>query len=326
MNIKLITDREQKNLLYKVARAYYEDGLTQEQIGQRFGLSRIKISRLLNQAREERIVNITLIPPDDEHIEMERALEDMYDLHEVLIARPSINNQAATRVALGITAANCLMRTLRGEEIVAFNWGSTLLAMVEALQSPTGAPIRDWPRIKVVQSLGGLGSPEADVYSAGLVHRLARTFGAKARILAAPGIVSSPSLRQELLADKQISNTIDMAARADIALMGIGQLTPQSAIMQAKILSPAEYDQLQSLKVVGDIGLRFFDADGNTIKHEINLRIVGLTLDQIKAIPRTIGIAGGLDKTEAIHAALRGKLINVLVTDINVAKRLLKTP
>ena len=322
--MKTVTERDHNNLLHKVARAYYEDELTQELIGQRFGLSRIKISRLLRQAREEGIVKISLSMPKDEHVDLERSLENKYGLNEVLIARPAADDAESIRIALGFTAANCLMRTLRGEEIVAFNWGGTLLALVEALQSPTGAMIRDWPKIKIVQSLGGLGSPEADVYSAGLVHRLARTFGAKARILAAPGIVTSASVCRELMKDEQIFNTIELASKADIALMGIGQLTPKSAIMQANIIPMKEYKQFLGLNVVGDIGLRFFDENGICINHEINERVLGLTLEQIKKIPRAIGVAGGPDKFKSIHAALKGKLINVLVTDIFTANRLME--
>ena len=114
MNKYLMTDSDHYNFLYKVARAYYEDDLTQEQIGQRFGLSRIKISRLLRQARQEKIVRITLVMPSDEQVEMERTLEASYGLDEVLIAQPTDDSPTAIRAALGETAANCLMRTLRG--------------------------------------------------------------------------------------------------------------------------------------------------------------------------------------------------------------------
>jgi DNA-binding transcriptional regulator LsrR (DeoR family) len=312
-----------QNLLYKVAVAYYEDDLTQEQIGRRFGLSRMKISRLLSQARRDQIVRINLIAPDDGHVELERGLEALYGLDEVIIASPADNSQEGIRVALGETAADYLMRTLRGNEVVALTWGNTLLRMVDALQSASGAPIRDWPGIKIVQSLGGLGNPEADIYSAGLVHRLARTLGAKALMLAAPGIVASPAVREALLADKQISNTLDQAAKADIALMGIGRLIPHSVIQLSNIISSEELCELNDLGAVGDIGLRFFDAEGHLIEHGINDRILGLSLDQIKSLPRVIGVSGGPEKFEVLRAALKGKLLDVLITDIANARLLL---
>jgi len=111
--------------------------------------------------------------------------------------------------------------------------------------------------------------------------------------------------------------------------VGIGRPTVNSVVMQANILTEAEFAALQALGAVGDprvavgdIGLRFFDADGRAIPHAINDRIIGLTLEQIRAIPRVIGVAGGPEKFEVIRAALRGQLINVLVTDEDNARQL----
>jgi len=309
------SDPETQKLLYKVAKAYYEDGLTQQEIGQRFGLSRIKVSRLLNQAREEKIVHITINAPQASYAGLERELETGYGLHEALVI-PTYDDRHDLHNALGLAAAGCLVRSLQGNEVLGLTWGNTLLSTVAAL------PANNWPEMRVVQMLGGLGHPEADVYGADLVHRTAQTFGAKARMLAAPGIVASPEVRAALLADAQIADTLALAAQADIALVGIGRPTVNSVVMQSNILTEAEFAALQALGAVGDIGLRFFDADGRAIPHAINERIIGLTLEQIRAIPRVIGVAGGPEKSEVIRAALRGQLINVLVTDEANARRL----
>jgi DNA-binding transcriptional regulator LsrR (DeoR family) len=92
--------------------------------------------------------------------------------------------------------------------------------------------------------------------------------------------------------------------------------------MQSGILSEAEFAELQACGAVGDIALRFFDANGQPVQHEIFDRMIGLDLDQIRKIPRVIGAAGGEAKVEVIRAALRGKLINVLVTDERTAVNL----
>jgi DNA-binding transcriptional regulator LsrR (DeoR family) len=177
--------------------------------------------------------------------------------------------------------------------------------------------------MKVVQILGGLGRPEAETHGTDLTRRMAQAFGAKPRLLPAPGIVSNKLVRDALMADVQIADTLALAARADVALVGIGRPTPGSVVLQAGILTEEELEQLQAFGAVGDIALRFFDANGQLVDHEIQDRIIGLELDQIKKAPRVIGAAGGEDKFEVIRAALRGKLINVLVTDIRTATRLL---
>ncbi len=321
-----MNDLESLKVLHKVAKAYYEDSLTQEQIGLRFGLSRIRVSRLLSQARNERIVQISIVAPDDGRVDLERAIEARYGLDEVLIADETDNSPAATLAVLGETAAACLIRTLHGDETVALSWGNTPRAVVDALQGSTVMPIRDWTAMRVVQSLGGLGDPEAEVYGAGLTNRLAHTLGAKAHLLQAPGIVASPAVCEALQADPYVARTLALAARANIALMGIGSLTHASVPTRTNILTAEEFAQLRDLGAVGDIGLRFFDADGRTVDHQVNQRVVGLTLKQLKAIPRVLGVAGGPGKYEVVRAALRGKLINVLITDIGTARRLLEEP
>jgi DNA-binding transcriptional regulator LsrR (DeoR family) len=304
-------------LLVKIAKSYYDDGLTQKEIGERLGLSRIKVSRLLSAAREAEIVQIHIVAPEDDYVDLERALGARYGLDEVLITAPPTNDATHIRIALGQVAARCVVRGLRGDETLALTWGSTLRAVVDALA------LRDWPEMRVVQSLGGLGRPDADVYGADLVQRTARALGARARILSAPGIVPSREVRDALLADPQIADTLSLAAHADIALVGIGRPTSNSVVRRSRILAEETVAELTALGAVGDIGLCFFDAYGKPVAHEINERIIGLTLDQMAGIPRVIGVAGGPEKFGVIRAALRGGLIDVLVTDADNAHRLL---
>lgn len=309
-----VSDR--KKLLYKIARAYYEDELTQAEIGKRFGLSRIKISRLLQQAREEKIVQITVTPFQDPNTELEEQIETHYNLDEAVVVTPSFYDKETIAHELGQASVDCLLRSLQGHETVAISWGTTLLAVVEAL------PSQYWPDMKIVQMLGGLGPPESETHATDLTRRMAQAFGAKPRLLPAPGIVNNQMVRDALLADPQIADTLALAANADIGLVGIGIPVPDSVVMQAGAILPTQAESLKQEGAVGDIALCFFDADGQPIEHEINNLLIGLTLDQIKSIPRVIAVAGGLPKLEVIRAALRGNLINVLVTDSRVAARL----
>ena len=312
-------DSERRKLLYKIAMGYYEDGLTQEEIAHRSGLSRIKVSRLLDQARRERIVQISIIPAQDPKPELERRLEAIYRLDEVSVV--GLPTGAGLLRELGRAAAGYLMSRLQGGEVIGMSWGSTLRAVVDAL------PAESWPDMRVVQINGGLGRPEAETHGADLTRRMAESLGARPVMLSAPGIVASRMVRDALLADPQIAEPLALAARADVALVGIGAPTPDAVIRQlGALVSAAEIEAIKALGGVGDIALRYFDAHGRPVEHEINNRIIGLDLDQMKRLPRVIGVAGGSEKLEVIRAAARGRLVSVLITDEETAHRLLEEP
>lgn len=313
----MATDSEHRKFLYKIARAYHEDGLTQREIAMRFGISRIKVSRLLQQARDEKIVQISIVPPVDTNADLERALEKRYGLLEAVIVTPNSYDQASVVAALGPAAANNLVRCLEGNEIVGLSWGSTLRAVIDAL------PAMNRPELTVVQLLGGLGRPEAEVHGTDLARRMAQSFNAKLRLIPAPGIVSSKLVRDALMQDMQISDTLALAEGADVALLGIGTPFQGSVVAQANILSQNEITELLNGGAVGDIALRFFDGDGRQVKHEINDRTIGLDLEKMRNIPRRIGVAGGEGKLDVIRGALLGNYINVLITDDLTAMQLL---
>ena len=314
----MTTDSEHRKFLYKIAQAYYEDVLPQREIAKRFGISRIKVSRLLQQARDEKIVQITIVPPVDSNADIERALEKRYGLLEVVIVTPPSYDQASVVSALGPAAADNLVRCLEGNEIVGLSWGTTLHAVIEAL------PVMNWPELTVVQVLGGLGRPEAEVHGTDLARRMAQSFNSKLRLIPAPGVVKSKMVRDALLEDPQIADTLSLAARADVLLLGIGIPLYGSVVSQSDILSQDEVAQLVNDGGVGDIALRFFNRDGQPIEHEVNERTIGLTLEQIRNVPRRIGVAGGEGKLDVIRGALLGGYINVLITDDLTAMALLE--
>jgi len=314
----MVAGSDINRLLYKVAKAYYQDNLTQEQIGDRFDLSRVKVSRLLQQARDAGIVHIIIVPPAVSNADVERELEGRFGLDEAVVVTPPDHSKPAVVRMVGQAAADYLGRHLHGHEVLGLSWGNTLAAVVQAL-----APQR-WRSMKVVQILGGLGRPEAETYGADLTHRLAQTLGGRARLVPAPGVVASQVVRDALLADPQISDTLSLAAHADVLLVGIGSpADPASVVRQTHILTDEEFTELGARGAVGDIALRFFDAAGRSVEHDIENRMIGLDLNQIRHVPRVVGVAGGPDKLEAIHGALCGRLIDVLVTDDHSAAWLL---
>lgn len=313
------TSHEEHRLFYKIAEAYYVDELTQQQIAGRFGLSRPKVSRLLKKAREERIVNITLVPPAGDVAALERALERAYALNEVVVVTVSAPaDSAAVARELGPAAAECILRGIGGDQVLGLAWGRAITHAVDALPSQT------WPDVTVVQLSGGLGPAGALEHSTELARRAAQKLGAKLRLIPAPGIVSTEAAAEALRADRQIAETLALAAQADVAVVGLGVPVPDSVLLRdGDIVTADDLAALQAANAVGDIALRYIDPDGAPLNLELNARIIGLTLEQLKHIPRVIGVAGGEAKYRMIRAALRGGLLDVLVTDHVTAQGLL---
>lgn len=311
---------ELHRLLYRMAQAYYLEGQTQQEIAQRFGLSRPKVSRLLQRARDEQIVSITLVPPRGGAAELEAALERRFGLQEVVLVAASDPRDSGTVAReLGPAAAECLLRCLSGTETVGLAWGRTVLGMVNAL------PQQAWPELTIVQISGGLGPVGVVEHSTEVARRAAQRLNARLRLIPAPGIVSTQAAAQVLRGDPQIAETLALARRADVAVVGLGIPSANSVLLRdGSILRLEDLDQLKAAGAVGDVALRYLDTWGDSVELEMNDRVIGLTLDEIREIPRVIGVAGGTDKVEVVRAALRGQVLDVLVSDEATARRLLE--
>jgi DNA-binding transcriptional regulator LsrR (DeoR family) len=310
-------------LVAKVARLYYERGLKQAEIARLLEISQPTCSRLLKRALAERIVRIIVTPPAGTCLELEEALQSLYHLKEAIVVDVAEDEEQILR-ALGTAAAYYLETTLKPEDVVGISsWSATLLATVDAMGTP--AAHASAGRARVVQILGGVGSPGAEVHATHLTQRLARLIGAEAIFLPAPGVVGSPKARGVLMEDPFVKKAVAQFGRVTLALVGIGAVKPSRLLASSgNAFQPAELAALRQRGAVGDVCLRFFDAEGRPVATELDGRVIGMGLRQLRAVSRSVGVAGGFRKFTAILGALRGRFVNVLVTDRRTAERLLK--
>jgi DNA-binding transcriptional regulator LsrR (DeoR family) len=306
-------------LLYKVSKLYYEHGLTQREIAERLFLSRPKISRLLQQARDEGIVQITIFSPANTYGYLEEKLEEKFGLLEAIVIESSNPDvQTITTREIGIAAADYLQRTVQDNQILGISWGSTLNTMVHALR-PTDAH-----NLHVVQIIGGLGPPNADTHATFICSRMTQILNGKLTVLPAPGIVDHQDVKSALMTDRHVKAAFDMFSKIDVAFVGIGAPTPTSVVLRdGLIINQDDVDGLVAQGAVGDIALRFFNHQGHSMDSTIEKRVIGISIDELKQIKRVIGVSGGPEKTAAILAALLGGLTNVLITDHKTAENLL---
>jgi DNA-binding transcriptional regulator LsrR (DeoR family) len=193
------------------------------------------------------------------------------------------------------------------------------LAAVDAMR-----PLARAGADRALQLIGGVGNPAAEGHAARLTQRFAELTGAKPTFLLAPGIATSREVRDAMLQDHFVRAALEDLNRVTLALVGIGSLEPSTLLQSSgNFFSKRELAELAARGAVGDICLRFFDAAGNHVPSKVDQRVIGVTLAQLRNVDRCVGIAGGQRKYEAIRGAVRGKLVNVLITDHLTAERLI---
>jgi DNA-binding transcriptional regulator LsrR (DeoR family) len=301
---------------------YYTQGLRQIEICERLGIHQSTVSRALKKAEREGIVRFTVSLPAGTHTNVENELQARFGIDEAIVVE-CLDDESQIARDLGATAAFYLETTLKPEDVIGIScWSAALLGMVEALH-----PSQRWKTTRVVQILGGVGNPNAEVHAAQLTRRLADLLGGVATLLPAPGVVGSSKARQVLMNDRFVREVFASFPSITLALVGIGATEPSRALASSgNVFSSQELKRLSARGAVGDICLRFFDYEGNPVVTDLNERVISIELEQLRKIKRVVAVAGGRRKVAAIRGALMGKLINVLITDLTTAGQLLGTP
>ncbi len=315
-----MTYTDELRLISKVARLYYEHGLQQAEIGEFLSLSQATVSRLIKRAHDEKIVRTSVTTPTGVYTDLEDALVQAYDIKDAIVTDSAIDDDEVVLRDIGAAAAFYLENSIRNGEVIGISsWSATLLAMVESMH-----PVPHVKGVKVVQILGGVGNPAAETYATRLVSRLVQLVHGEPVFLAAPGVLGNEDTQKALLEDPLIRDSMKHFEQVTLALVGIGEVKPSSLLATSgNVFTMDELEDLRQHGAKGDILVRFFDQDGQPIMSALNERVVGMNLEQLRQVRRSVGIAGGKRKVEAIRAALRGKLVNRLITDQFTAKRLI---
>ncbi len=306
-------------LMTRVARLYHEEGLTQTEVARRLGLTQVAVSRMLKKAQESGIVRTTVVTPPGAFTDLEDLLEQKFSLQQAIVGDAVRDSEESVLSAIGSAAAQFLESTLKAGEVIGISsWSTTLLSMVDHMH-----PISKAENCLVVQMLGGVGNPSAEQHANRLAIRLARLVHGEARFLSAPGLVGSARAAKVLLEDRSVSETVALFANVSLALVGVGALEPSALVASSgNTFSRAELEDLQKSGAVGDICLCFYDAAGRQVRGALDGRVIGIDLESLRRVQRSVALCGGKKKFPAILGALRGQWVNTLITDQYTAQRL----
>jgi DNA-binding transcriptional regulator LsrR (DeoR family) len=296
-----------------VARRHYLDGRTKVQIADEFGISRFKVTRLLNEALEQGVVTISVSLPENVNIELAARLRRRFGLKRVVVVESPDDSPEAVRNSIGQAAARILMDSIHDGDVVGIANGRTINATTQHITSLA--------RCDVVQLTGMALSVEAD--SVELVRRVSAISGGTPHAIYAPLTVATEATASALRADPNIMQAIELFPKVTIAVVAVGSWEPADSQLFLS-LTPAERETLLARDVCADVAGGLLDSQGRSMD-DLADRTIGMSLEELRAIPQLMVIGGGVRKVNAIHAVLKSQLASILVTDVRVACDILKS-
>ena len=297
-------------LLIEVAMLYYEEGRTQAEIGRRVGTSRSTVSRLLQEARARGVVQISIDYSLARDSLLERELRERFALKEVRVLRSFGRSESEIIGGMGQLAASYLDEVVSDGMTVGVSYGRSVASVVQRVKP------KNLSDLVVLQVIGALGSGNPLQDGPDLARQLANTCGATYRYLHAPLMVESVRTRELLSHEPLVRDLLQTARQADVILMGVSPLTPDTAgLIFTDYLNKADLEKLSASGAVGHMCAQFFGADGQLTDTPFNERAITIGLKTLRDVREVVTVAGGAGKAQAILGALRGGYTDVLVTD-----------
>jgi deoxyribonucleoside regulator len=302
----------------EAAKMYYELDYSQQKIAEKLGVSRPSVSRLLQQAKQEGIVKIMIVDPNDNREKLADRLTSVFGLKHCIVTNVPEYNSVNIKQSLGAAAASYLMDIVKDGDIIGTTWGTTLYHLSQQLQP------KNVKNVKVVQLNGGVTYSETNTYAADILNDLSSAFHTVPHFLPLPAVVDHAVVKEAILSDRHIRSVLEMGNKANIALVTVGAFNDTSTLVNAGYFTEDDLKVLKNNEAVGDICSRCIDIKGEISSRELDERTIGLTLAELKQKDYGILVAGGSQKIEGIYGALAGKYTNVLITDQYTAKTLLE--
>ncbi|MHB1628741.1 MAG: sugar-binding transcriptional regulator [Bacilli bacterium] len=309
-----------EELMVRVAWEYFMNQTNQATIAAHFNLSRPTVSRLIKRAKELGIVQISIHSDFAPCLELEEALIEVYRLKAATVV-PQTFSSRDIREALGEAAANYVFTNRKRFRKVAVGWGRTISQIADYLSRMA---FSHGTVEEVIEMVGNFMSSSEQLQALRLVVNLAHAFGASASVLSAPALATDKEARDTLMAHKQIEEVLAKARNADLAIASLGTADGESTLYRIGLLTDMDLQSIQERGAVGEILGRYFDESGHPVKTELDDRLIGLSLAELSEVPHVMIVAGGEEKIRSILAALRGGLIDHLVTDEGTSRAILQ--
>lgn len=304
-----------RRILISICQMYYENNMSQQEIANITGLSRMKISRSLQKAKELGIVKI-IIDYSGAFLELEKKLEERYNLDNVVVVENTLGEDSRKQV-LNATA-QYLNNHLSDGATVAVGWGTTLRELCEHMK-----PLEK-KNVLFTPIIGGHSISMLHVHSSSIASEMAYKTGGSSISINAPALVSNIERKNSLINDSSISTVIKKTRSADVAVFSLGNPSySTSSIHKVEYFLEEDLCEMKKNNVVCDlISIAFLNADGKECCTDISSRSIGIDKEDLMNISKKICVVEGKEKNVSTLAALKAGYINVLITDKQTAEYL----
>jgi len=297
----------EESLMIKIAWYYYMENMTQQKISDKLSISRIRVIKLLEKARQSGIIQFKMRADGTRHIAVENALIEKYGLNDVLVAPSETEN---TNETIAKAAAMYISDRVTPNCFINIGYGDTISRTLNNLVSSTEVTIN------LVSLTGGvsyyLTNTNSNIYNTNLF------------LLPSPLLTSSKQMATAMKQENPLKEIYDMTQLAAMTIVGIGGINDNATVINAGILNKNDFLLLGLQGAVGDLLSQFIDKDGNVVDNELHDRLISTSLDSLRDFKNVIGVSAGDEKISAINAVLKGGYLNVLITDENTANKLLE--
>jgi len=308
-------DNTRQEMAIRVAWLYHDRGLTQQEVADRLGLSRSTISRILTDAERDGIIRVIITQPLPETARLAEALIERFGLAGAIVG-PTLDDEPP-----GVAAAAAMARRLEGiaasgSVTIAAGWGRTIaLSARETRPLPTS-------QVVLVDAFGHTTTDDTTA-AVEVTNTLARKFDAKVMHVPSPGFAPSADIAESFLSSPPVVRSLKRAKAADVILVSIGVIGPESLLLNEGFMTSETMDDLVASGAVGEVFGWYYTEDGISVATE-GLHPIALTLDELREAPRVIGVAAGADKAGAIKGAIAAGILDELAIDETLAEALLK--
>ncbi|RFU64640.1 sugar-binding transcriptional regulator [Peribacillus saganii] len=305
--------QEKLRLMVKVCQLYYQQGLNQQTIAARYGISRSQVSRMITTAKSEGLVEVKIRNPYSDESTLEKKLLHRFNIRDAIIVDTSEADSGSADILLAQAGAAFLESVFKDDDVVGVMAGKSIAALAREIKDPQKS------NLQFVPIVGSWGAEGLEGHANTNAALMAKNTKGSYWLLNAPAVVSSVETKTVLIHEPEIEKVMELSRQANKAIIGIGEISKEATYVKSANMNSADFSLLTIEGAVGRICTSFINERGEEIGTAFSPRMIGIQAEELKKIPQVIAVARGKVKVNAIHAALTGGWVDVLITDIKTA-------